>query len=295
MIIFNCPVCGEKMEAPEELRGQSLLCPTCGEPVGVHGINVPLTPDSHTCHTDLPIYATPRKIPVISISIIGIFALLYYQIHINNWENRNSKQIINLCQQVTYLLEQDQLDSGIRKYMELEEFIADRVITKSDNTQQIDLARNSFEMTARYIHWNTLEIAYYSQAIASLKSISQKQPTKWTVQKANKEYQISDPDDQLPIIDKLIIGKWLNPKQYGNGEIVITQENELYFLIQQPGSGKLNKIAIEKTNSALPGTCFIETGENLWGIMYRINENNDLEIWDKSGYISTASKIIAPE
>ncbi len=295
MIIFNCPICGEQMEAPEELRGQSLPCPTCGEPVGVHGINAPLTPDSGTCHTDLPIYATPRKLPVISIAIIGIIALLYYQIHINNWENRNSKQISNLCQKVTYLLENGQLDAGIRKYMELEEFIANRVITKSDNTQQIDMARKNFENTANTIHWNSMEIAYYTQAISSLKSISQKYSTKPSVLKANKEYQLNNPNYQPQITDKVIIGKWLNPKQYGNGEIAIIQEDELFFLIQQPGSGKSNKIAIEKTDSDLPGTCFVEAGENIWGIMYRINENYDLEIWDKSGYISTASKIISPD
>jgi DNA-directed RNA polymerase subunit RPC12/RpoP len=32
---FNCPHCGQNLDAPEEIAGREIECPTCGRDIGV--------------------------------------------------------------------------------------------------------------------------------------------------------------------------------------------------------------------------------------------------------------------
>ena len=36
-IAFDCPACGQSLEAPEEMAGTEIECPTCGEVLALPG------------------------------------------------------------------------------------------------------------------------------------------------------------------------------------------------------------------------------------------------------------------
>ena len=60
---FKCQSCGEALEAPGELLGQLMDCPTCGETVEVHKAPVVLPPPPPALH--LP----PRPLPKLKMPL----------------------------------------------------------------------------------------------------------------------------------------------------------------------------------------------------------------------------------
>lgn len=44
-IAFDCPACGQSLEAPEELAGQTIDCPACGQPLTVPAAPADGAPD----------------------------------------------------------------------------------------------------------------------------------------------------------------------------------------------------------------------------------------------------------
>ncbi len=93
MINFKCHICGEKMEAPEALRGKTLECPNCGETVGVHGINSQLTPKSDTIHTDEPIYSSQNWF-FSTVIIVTIITTVFIAINNSNKQTENQNEMV---------------------------------------------------------------------------------------------------------------------------------------------------------------------------------------------------------
>ena len=65
---FKCQSCGEALEAPGELLGQLMDCPTCGETVEVHKAPVTLPPPPPAPH--LP----PRPMPKLKMPMPAVAA-----------------------------------------------------------------------------------------------------------------------------------------------------------------------------------------------------------------------------
>lgn len=54
-IEFNCPACGQVLEAPEEMAGESLACPSCEAPITIPA-PAPDTPDDSVAAS---LFSTP--------------------------------------------------------------------------------------------------------------------------------------------------------------------------------------------------------------------------------------------
>ncbi len=186
MILCTCPICNESMEMPEQLRGKTMNCPNCGEPVKVNGINHTLTPDSGTIHTDPPVYNT-RSWPVLCLLLLTAVFFLWHQNN-NNWERQNSETIISLCRQTDNMFEERDFNSGISKYIELEDMLADRVISSPVLNQEIDKVRSKFETIAKLIHNDTQEIGYYTNLFEQYRQDRTQRSLQALTEKVSKVY-----------------------------------------------------------------------------------------------------------
>ncbi len=298
MISFSCPICGEKMEAPEVLRGQSLECPNCGELVGVHGVNSQLTPPSDTIHTEQPIYA-PQHWLVFSVIILALGMGLAFTIYSSSWETKNSKQILALSNEAIELIDNEELGDGIRKYLELEELVNNQVVTRESNLVAIANARAKFEMANEIVKLHSQEMLAYQQAMARPSEQAQQRVQEYNnlpeipevVSKAIKEYkQILKPTDDTAAKEELI-GKWMAPADYGNGEVTIVKRADDYLFRRYANNELTIENKVEEKETLLPGRSFRDLTNSDWEILYRINNEGDLEFWDESGYISTAVRV----
>ncbi|MBN2064315.1 MAG: hypothetical protein JW745_05895 [Sedimentisphaerales bacterium] len=187
MILCTCPICNESMEMPEQLRGKTLNCPNCGEPVKVNGINQTLTPDSGTIHTDPPVYSS-RGWPVICMLLVAMLVIIWHSTSKHNWEKDNSDTIISLCRQTDNMLQERDYAGGISKYIELEDMLANREISSPILNQEIDKVRNQFEIIARLIHNDTQEIGYYTNLFEQYRQDRTQRALEALTEKVSKVY-----------------------------------------------------------------------------------------------------------
>ena len=297
MISFRCPICDEPLEAPEALRGENLECPNCGELVGIHGVNSRLTPPCDTVHTEQPIYAPQHWFICIAILACIILALVF-SVNNSNWEKQNQETILALCNESTTLIESDNLSDGIRKYTELEELINNQVITREANLDAIAKAREKFEFACELIKWRKQEMLAcqnkqnelaMQNADSETETVAFEMPA--LVSKAVKEYKELLTKIEPEKIQEEIIGKWLAPASYGNGDATIIKIGDKYYFRRYTNNEMVLENEVAEKESLLPGRSFIDLQNISWGILYRINNEGDLEFWENSGYISTATAV----
>ena len=147
MIRFDCPLCGEKMEAPESLRGRPLACPACGELVRVCGVNPVIEEvreQNKNRYRQHPIYEKQHWI-IFGIIVISLVAGSWAVIHNNSWENKNFEHVKKLTKAVIDSYEQEQHKETVRNYLELDDYLEGRLIRNSELATLIEQSKYSNE------------------------------------------------------------------------------------------------------------------------------------------------------
>jgi hypothetical protein len=78
---FNCPHCSQHLEAPEELLGQAIQCPSCNGPIRLPEPKRVEMPNPPTIPRNAPLVATPQPRPGVSrrkIVLVAVTGLLFF-------------------------------------------------------------------------------------------------------------------------------------------------------------------------------------------------------------------------
>ena len=207
MIKFDCPLCGETMEAPESLRGEPLPCPACGDLVKVAGIN-PVIENTRIKNKNKyrqhPVYEKQHWI-LFSIIVISVILGIWATLHYSSWEYKNKDQILQITREISEQYESDNLNETVYKYLELKDFIGDRRINDPILYTQIETSEQLYERASNKIstqkraklkaqaqlNYKLEEMAQRSALIED-KDNNMSRETFSTIQNANKEYSIEN-------------------------------------------------------------------------------------------------------